>query len=51
LRSEIAKRIVESGLGLVELRSTQMSLEDVFLKLVTSEPEAQEAEEAGTKAT
>jgi len=37
LRSQIAKRIVEEGFELLELRSRSMSLEDVFLKLVTEE--------------
>jgi len=37
LRAQIAKTIVESGFGLLELKSRAMSLEDVFLKLVTEE--------------
>ena len=37
LRPQIAKRIVEGGFELLELRSRSMSLEDVFLKLVTEE--------------
>jgi len=37
LRSQIAKRIVEEGFELLELRSRSMSLEDVFLKLVMEE--------------
>ena len=37
LRSQIAKRVVEEGFELLELRSRSMSLEDVFLKLVTEE--------------
>lgn len=37
LRSEISKRIVETGFPLLELTMKRLSLEDVFLKLVLSE--------------
>lgn len=37
LRPLIAKRVVEEGFDLLELGSRAMSLEDVFLKLVTEE--------------
>jgi len=37
LRSEISKRIVESGIPLIEVVSKGLSLEDIFLKLVRSE--------------
>ena len=37
VREQVAKTVVESGAGLMELRSLSMSLEDVFLKLVTHE--------------
>jgi len=37
LRARIAKTVVEGGFGLLELKSRAMSLEDVFLKLVTEE--------------
>ena len=37
LREEIARTIVGSGAGLLELRPLGMSLEDVFLRLVTHE--------------
>ncbi len=37
LRSQIARCVVEGGFGLLEQTSRAMSLEDVFLKLVTRE--------------
>ena len=37
LRSKIAKQVVQSGFELLELKSRSMSLEDVFIKLVTEE--------------
>ena len=37
VREHIARALVEAGCGLVELRPLSMSLEDVFLKLVTHE--------------
>jgi ABC-2 type transport system ATP-binding protein len=43
LRSRIAKRIIEAGFELLELRSRSMSLEDVFLKLVTEEEGGEQA--------
>ena len=39
LRNELARVVVEKGWGLYELRSVEMSLEDVFLHLVTEEEE------------
>ena len=39
LRDELAAAVVEGGLRLLGLRSHEMSLEDVFLRLTTSEPE------------
>ena len=45
LREEIARTVVEAGAGLLELRPLAMSLEDVFLRLVTHE-EAAEAPRA-----
>ena len=33
----MAKKIVENGFGLLEMKSRSMSLEDVFLRLVTEE--------------
>jgi gliding motility-associated transport system ATP-binding protein len=35
VRAELARAIVESGWGLFELRTSGMSLEDIFLKLTT----------------
>jgi ABC-2 type transport system ATP-binding protein len=37
LRGEISARIVGQGLGLYELRSERMSLEEIFLQLTTEE--------------
>jgi ABC-2 type transport system ATP-binding protein len=36
-RKEISRTIVEKNLGLLELRPLEMSLEDIFIKLVTKE--------------
>src|SRR5881397_2778620 len=44
IRSDLARTVVQSGWGLLELQSASMSLEDIFLKLTTAE----EAEKAGT---
>jgi ABC-2 type transport system ATP-binding protein len=44
IRSDLARTIVQSGWGLLELQSASMSLEDIFLKLTTAE----EAEKMGT---
>ena len=38
VREEVARTVVGAGVGLLELRPIAMSLEDVFLKLVTEEP-------------
>src|SRR5204863_321878 len=35
IRRDVARAIVEGGWGLLELRATSMSLEDVFIKLTT----------------
>ena len=40
VRALVAKAVVESGWGLLELRSMDMSLEDIFLQLVTEESRA-----------
>jgi ABC-2 type transport system ATP-binding protein len=37
LRSQIARKIVESGYELLELKTSSMSLEEVFLQLTTNE--------------
>jgi ABC-2 type transport system ATP-binding protein len=38
IRRELARAVVERGWGLLELRTIDMSLEDIFLQLVTEEP-------------
>jgi ABC-2 type transport system ATP-binding protein len=45
VRSEVARLVVESGWGLLELQSATMSLEDIFLKLTTAEEEEKSAAE------
>jgi gliding motility-associated transport system ATP-binding protein len=37
IRSDLARVVVQSGWGLLELQSASMSLEDIFLKLTTAE--------------
>jgi ABC-2 type transport system ATP-binding protein len=37
IRSDLARAVVQSGWGLLELQSASMSLEDIFLKLTTAE--------------
>ena len=37
IRRDVARRVVESGWGLLEMRASTMSLEDVFIKLTTAE--------------
>ena len=37
IRKEISEKIVNSGFGLLEISLKEMSLEDIFLKLVTEE--------------
>ena len=39
VNAEIARRIVTGGWDLVELKHSEISLEDVFLQLTTSEEE------------
>ena len=39
IRDELASTIVSNGYSLLELKSTEMSLEDIFLKLTTKERE------------
>ena len=40
VRRDVADAIVRGGWGLLELRPTRMSLEDIFLSLTTEEPDA-----------
>lgn len=47
VREQVARAVVESGVGLLELRPLSMSLEDVFLKLVTHEDAS--AQDGGSK--
>jgi ABC-2 type transport system ATP-binding protein len=37
IRAAVAKKMVENGFGLLEMKTRSMSLEDIFLKLVTEE--------------
>jgi ABC-2 type transport system ATP-binding protein len=47
VRRELARAIVSSGWGLLELRPTRMSLEEIFLHLTTEEQETARGEEHG----
>jgi ABC-2 type transport system ATP-binding protein len=50
IRSDLARVIVQSGWGLLELQSATMSLEDIFIKLTTAETaETAEAEQTEEK--
>jgi len=40
VRRDLAKAVVSSGLGLLELRPMRMSLEDIFLSLTTDDAAA-----------
>jgi ABC-2 type transport system ATP-binding protein len=46
IRRQLARRIVESGYGLLELKQVGMSLEDIYLQLTTSEDTAAETAQA-----
>jgi ABC-2 type transport system ATP-binding protein len=41
IRRDLARRVVEGGWGLLEMRASTMSLEDVFIKLTTAEEVSQ----------
>ena len=41
IRRDVARTVVERGWGLLELRPTRMSLEEIFLQLTTEEPPAE----------
>jgi len=45
IRRELARAVVGSGCGLLELRPMRVSLEEIFLSLTTEESSAQAAEE------
>ncbi len=49
VRAELARRIVESGWSLHELRPVAMSLEEVFLELTASEKAGEAAAKGGQK--
>jgi ABC-2 type transport system ATP-binding protein len=44
MRSQIASTAVEKGCGLLELSTMQLSLEDIFMQLVTEDPAVEGAE-------
>jgi ABC-2 type transport system ATP-binding protein len=46
VRRDVARAIVDRGWGLLEMRPTRMSLEDIFLQLTTQENK--EPENPGT---
>jgi ABC-2 type transport system ATP-binding protein len=46
LREELARVVVQAGWGLLELSQLKTSLEDVFLKLISREPETEETSES-----
>ena len=50
VREDIARAVVGAGAGLLELRPLAMSLEDVFLRLVTQEDAAAGETEGGRRA-
>jgi ABC-2 type transport system ATP-binding protein len=48
IRRDVARALVDNGLGLLELRPTRLSLEEIFLQLTTEEQQQlQQTEEAG----
>ena len=49
IRRELARTIVGNGWGLLELRPTRISLEEIFLKLTTVESDAAPAEQTETE--
>jgi ABC-2 type transport system ATP-binding protein len=44
LRAEIARSVLQRGLDLLELKSVDLSLEDIFLQLVTEDPAQEESQ-------
>jgi ABC-2 type transport system ATP-binding protein len=44
VRRELARAVVSTGLGLLEMRPMRMSLEQIFLSLTTEESDAREAD-------
>jgi gliding motility-associated transport system ATP-binding protein len=47
IRRDVARAIVDNGMGLLELRPTRLSLEEIFLQLTTEEQQQPQTEEAG----
>ena len=47
LRRVLAQTVVSNGWGLLEMRAIQMSLEDIFLQLTTTEEASAEAQASG----
>jgi ABC-2 type transport system ATP-binding protein len=41
IRRDVARTVVDRGWGLLELRPTRMSLEEIFLQLTTEETPAE----------
>jgi hypothetical protein len=50
VRRDLARTIVAQNFGLLELRASRMSLEDVFLSLTTEEKEPEPPVTAGEAA-
>ena len=48
VRRELARAVVSNGWGLLELRPIRVSLEDIFLQLITDEDEEPAASESAT---
>jgi ABC-2 type transport system ATP-binding protein len=46
IRRELARTVVSNGWGLLEMRPTRMSLEEIFLSLTTEDAAQQPTEEA-----
>ncbi|HLI27952.1 MAG TPA: ABC transporter ATP-binding protein [Chloroflexota bacterium] len=44
LREQLAAAVVGAGYGLAELRSVRLSLEEIFLRIITEEPQAEPVE-------
>ena len=49
IREAVFFRLAEQGLPILEMQPEKMSLEEVFLKLTTSEPSGEASAEAGTR--
>jgi len=49
LRAEIARLVIDQGLDLLELKLMDLSLEDIFMQLVTEEPSQEPSWEEGSE--